>query len=93
MSQLNWGEISQLISSETKLEILDCLSQNELSPSLISKKTSLNISTISKNLKLLEELDLIVCLTPNNRKGKLFQITNKGKTILSKVNKLKNGTT
>ena len=40
----------------------------------------------------MNKIKIIKCLTPNQRKGKIFQITEKGRIIMNKINEMKDGT-
>jgi len=81
----NWDLISFVKSSDKRFQILSLLKDAVSTPSDISKKLDIPISHVSSTLSELSERDLIVCLTPERRKTKLFETTETGKSILLKI--------
>lgn len=81
----NWDLISFVKSSNKRFQILSLLNDALSTPSDISKKLNIPISHVSSTLSELSERDLIVCLTPERRKTKLFATTKTGKSILLKI--------
>lgn len=81
----NWDLISFVKSSNKRFQILSLLNDALSTPSDISKKLNIPISHVSSTLSELSERDLIVCLTPERRKTKLFETTKTGKSILLKI--------
>ena len=81
----NWDLISFVKSSDKRFQILSLLNETVSTPSDISKKLNIPISHVSSTLSELSERDLIVCLTPERRKTKLFETTKIGKSILLKI--------
>lgn len=81
----NWDLISFVKSSNKRFQILSLLNDAVSTPSDISKKLDIPISHVSSTLSELSERDLIVCLTPERRKTKLFETTKTGKSILLKI--------
>ena len=77
-----WNIHSTILASKYKQKILNYLKKGPSTPHLISNSLDLSASHTSTTLKQLIGLDLIACLTPDRRKGKLFGLTPKGKTYL-----------
>jgi len=59
-------------------------------PSELVIRLKLSFSSVSKNLKKLEERGLITCETPNVKKGKFYSITDGGREILYLLDKHNN---
>jgi predicted transcriptional regulator len=55
-----------------------------LTPTELSKELGTHFSQIAKSLLELEKKDLVKCLTPTLRKGRLCGITEKAKKTLKK---------
>jgi predicted transcriptional regulator len=85
---INWENLGYLIVNKNSLKIMKTLSRVETTPTSLSKECNLNISVISKNLNRLERRGLVFCLTPNNRKGKIFSLSKEGKSILKLIDKI-----
>jgi len=83
-----WNTISYVYSSKIRFGILKLLSMKIQTPKQIADSLSYAISHVSRALKELEKKDIIKCLTPNRYKGKLYQITSKGKEILVKIEEM-----
>lgn len=75
--------ISLLKNSEYRKKILESLSNvNYLTPSEIAEKTKLRLNHVSNFLKDLKDNKLIICLNDNEKRGRLYQITELGKKIV-----------
>jgi len=57
-----------------------------MTPTEISKIINTHRPTVSRSILALEEKGLVVCITPNERMGRYYKITERGKTVLTLVN-------
>ena len=74
--------ISIIKNSEYRKKILLSLTDiNYLTPSEISEKTKLRLNHVSNFLKDLKDNKLIICLNDNEKRGRLYQITELGKKV------------
>ncbi len=88
----DWDLISFVKSSDKRLRVLLMLKKNSVStPSDISTKLSIPISHVSSTLSELMEQKLVICLTPERRKTKLYKITEKGVKVLTKIDEITGG--
>jgi DNA-binding MarR family transcriptional regulator len=83
----NKKEIGKLLASQNKRKILYNLSVPR-TPKGLSKLTSLNFPTVSKNIKDLEDLKLLVIENKELKRGKIVRITNKGKKVVYELDKI-----
>jgi DNA-binding MarR family transcriptional regulator len=60
------------------------LESNTMTPTEISSELKTHFSQVTKNLLELEKRDLVKCLTPSLRKGRLYGITEKGRKAIKK---------
>jgi len=74
-----------LLSSQYRQKILFSLEMNIKTPKMISKQTNIQINHVSNILKELSKMDLVKCQTPNLRKGRIYEITEKGKDFILKI--------
>ncbi|MDW7727643.1 MAG: winged helix-turn-helix domain-containing protein [Candidatus Methanoperedens sp.] len=88
----DWDLISFVKASDKRLRILLMLKSSVSTPSDVSTKLSIPISHVSSTLGELVENNLVICLTPERRKTKLYKTTDKGIQILSKIDELTGGT-
>ena len=80
--QREWELISYVISSSMRLRVLIKLDKGVYTPKQLSEALNVQISRISTVLKELRERRLVKCLTPQQRKGKLYTITKDGRKII-----------
>jgi len=78
-----------LLSSGYRQKILFSLEPNIKTPKIISKETNIQINHVSNILRELSEKGLVKCQTPNLRKGRIYEITTKGKDFVFKIKNLK----
>ncbi len=76
-----WILYSFVVVSKPKTNIVKLLAEKPLTPTQIQRETKLNLSHVSRLLKSLKEKDIIECLNPVQRKGKLYSLTKKGSWI------------
>lgn len=80
-------KMGYVLSSKHREEIVNVLYKNKMSiPSKIAKETDILPNHISFYLKQLKENDLIVCINENNRKGRIYKLTEIGNKIAEELN-------
>jgi predicted transcriptional regulator len=80
--------ISLLKNSEYRKKILESLSNaNYLTPSEISENTKIRLNHVSNFLKDLKDNKLIICLNEEEKRGRLYQITDLGKKVVKENGK------
>jgi len=80
--------LGYLKSSTYRLKVLKKLKNGFATPSDISSDFEVKLPQISRTLSELENVDLIVCTTPNRSKGRIYRITEKGLKILNDYGEL-----
>ncbi len=83
-------KLGKVKSSKYKKNIIMSLKNDLLCPKEIVDATKYQMSHVSNTLAELKKDDLVVCVNPQARKGRLYQLTEHGEaicTILSKHNK------
>lgn len=68
-------------ASSYRKDILHSLGDKPKTPKELSEDTDYYLSHVSSTLSDLKSKDLVECLTPDRRKGKLYSITDEGKEI------------
>lgn len=87
MKQKTIDGFSYIKASSTRRKVLLALEDNVLMPSEISKLIHVSPPHTSRALRDLEDKELILCLNPDIRVGKLFILTDFGKEVLKCVKK------
>lgn len=82
-----WEDISFILSSPICYNILKAVT-SEKTPSQISREINVARSNISTKLSELLKRKLIVCLNPNSRRWRFYKISDKGKSVLKRVDEV-----
>lgn len=68
-------------ASNYRKKIIKSLQDKKLTPIELAKETNIPLSHISNTLAELLEKDIVVCLTPKLKKGRLYELTKLGHNI------------
>ena len=74
-----------VLASEYRKKVMLALQDKVSTPSIISEKTKIYPSHISNTLSELVEKNMVECLTPKLRKGKLYQLTKEGFKLINQI--------
>lgn len=84
---MSWDEVSYVIASKTRKALLPRL-ETPRTPTFLARDLNINLANVSRALAELEDKNVVVCLTPEQKVGKIYSLTKKGKGILSKMRKM-----
>lgn len=82
-----WDLIGFIKVSQTRYNTLKALETDFLMPTEISRRTGIRTTQVSNALHHLKARNLVECKNEHVRKGRIYQITEDGLTILKKLNK------
>lgn len=82
---MEWENVGFILASEYRKILLLKLKARPRTPKYLASETNLPLSHVSKTLKELSEKNLIRCLTPSLKKGKIYGLTENGRKILKKL--------
>jgi predicted transcriptional regulator len=85
LPDFDWNAYGFVVGSEYRKKVINSLVNGPKTPKQISELTHLHLNHVSFTLSGLEDARTVVCLTPQLRKGKLFQLTKLGREIASKL--------
>ena len=71
--------------SQYRSKILKSLSDDVKMPSQIAKDTGIVQNHISNSLRQLKEHELVECINPEVRKGRLYRLTDEGKNVVKEI--------
>ena len=77
--------IEYIEKSKYRSKVLKTLANNAKMPSEISKDTGIVQNHISNTLRQLKDHDLVECINPEVRKGRLYRLTDKGDEVVEKI--------
>lgn len=78
--------VSLLKSSEYRKRIIQAIGSDTLTPSEIANKINIRLNHVSLFLRQLKENKLVKCLNEEQRKGRLYELTELGKNAINKLN-------
>ena len=78
-------EVEFVKKSRYKIKILKSLNNGVKIPTSIAKDTGILTNHISTVLGRLKEHELIECINPEVRKGRLYRLTDKGRKVVEKL--------
>ena len=79
-------EISYVKISQYRTKVMKSLDGEVLIPTQIAKNSGIRTNHISKVLAELKAHDLVECINPEVRKGRLYRQTDKGVEVTKNIN-------
>lgn len=82
----NWDDVSFIISSAYRREVMYALDEGPATPSSIAESTEYDISHVSRALRSLRERELTELLVPEGRKkGRIYGATEHGEKAVEVI--------
>ena len=78
-------EISYVKISKYRSKVMKSLDGDVLIPTQIARNSEIRPNHISKVLTELKAHELVECINPEVRKGRLYRLTDKGKEIVDEI--------
>ena len=78
-------EMSYVNISQYRTKVMKSLDGEVLIPSQIARNSEIRTNHISKVLSELKAHELVECINPEARKGRLYRLTEKGEEIVDKI--------
>ena len=78
-------EISYVKISQYRTKVMKSLDGDVLIPTQIARNSDIRPNHISKVLSELKAHELVECINPEVRKGRLYRLTNKGDEIVKNL--------
>lgn len=85
LTSIDWSKYSYVVSSRYRVKVLKVLAVGPKTPKQISMETKIHLSHISKTLRELSEKGIVKCLSPERRRGKVYNLTKEGKEIIHQL--------
>lgn len=82
-----WEDVSYIVRSKTRKAVLLEL-KTPKTPTMLARTLKTSMPTISRTLRQLQNKGFVTCLTPQERVGKIYSLTDKGKEALKKIAKM-----
>jgi len=78
-------ELSFVKASSYRKKVLKSLMEYPKTPTQISDETKIHRNNISNTLKELKQYNIVKCINPEVRKGKLYRLTDKGNELVKNI--------
>lgn len=79
-------EISYVNISKYRAKVIKTLDGEVKIPTVIAKDSGIRTNHVSKVLSELKAHELIECINPEARKGRLYRLTDKGEEVSKNIN-------
>lgn len=73
--------------SSYRLKALKAINTQDKTPTEIAKESGIRMNHISNVLKQLKETDVAVCINEENKRNRIYRLTDTGKEILEYIEK------
>ena len=80
-----WKKFAHVISSKNKKAIIEYMSKGPSTPTEISTNLKINPSITSRLLRKMTEDQIVECLNPTEKKGRLYYLTDLGNWIADHI--------
>ena len=84
MTWLNYGYV---IASNYRVRVVLALSSHPKTPKQISREVDIGLTHVSRTLRELAEKGLVYCVNPSDVKGRVYELTEKGRKIAEVIEK------
>ena len=81
MINMDWEKYAFVIAGQNRTKIILSLLDHPKTPTQISGETQIHTSHVSRGLRELVEQQLVKCITPERKRGRIYYITEIGKEI------------
>ncbi len=83
---MNPYKLSFVLRGSIRKKVVLALDSQKI-PSQIKSETKLEDSNVSRTLKELENEGIVKCITPNEKTGRIYELTKVGEEIRKSINK------
>jgi len=84
---LDWKKYGFIIASEYRKKVVLSLLEGPRTPKQIAMAVNLYLSHVSKTLNELQDHEIVKCLTPDLKRGRIYELTTEGKELAKYLRK------
>jgi len=81
---MSWEDVSYIVRSKIRKSVLLEL-ETPKTPTMLARALKTSMPNVSRALRQLQNQGFVICLTPEERVGKIYSLTDKGKEALKKI--------
>lgn len=82
---VDWARVAFVIGSRHRTALVRELERGPLTPSALAERLGISLSHVSQLLIGLARQELVHCLTPAAARGRLYELTPKGKEVAGEL--------
>ena len=79
--------IGFIVRSKYRKQVFEKISKKLIQPSEIEKEVDLRFTHVTRELRNLKDKNLIECINPEDKKGRLYRLTSKGMKLKDEMKK------
>jgi len=84
---MSWKDISYIIRSKIRKAVILEL-RTPKTPTMLARLLKTSLPNVSRALRQLEDKGFVTCLTPEEKVGKIYSLTEKGEQVLEKITEM-----
>ena len=84
MARVNLKDWSWIVRGKQRRAVIKHMNKTKI-PTEIGKESGLSLNHASRVLREFEKKGLAKCLTPKERVGRLYKLTERGKAVMEKI--------
>jgi DNA-binding transcriptional ArsR family regulator len=85
----DWDAVGYVTASDHRTRVLNAVDDTSpTTPTQVSEEVGLDVSHVSRSLRDLKDRGLVDILNPDARKGRIYQLTTDGESVVEKVNEV-----
>jgi DNA-binding MarR family transcriptional regulator len=92
VNDFNWDLYGFVVASRYRKIIVESLYRRQRTPSQLAKECGIPLTRVSNTLTELVVKEIVECLTPNQRKGRIYKLTEQGRKIAETMKNNMGGT-
>lgn len=92
IKDFNWNLYGFVVASRYRKIIVESLAGRPRTPSQLAKECNIPLTRVSNTLTELSDKEIVTCLNPDQRKGRLYRLTEQGKRIAEAIKNNMGGT-
>lgn len=87
MADIDWDSYGHIMASEYREKILLSLYEKPKTPKQLQEELGYHLSHVSNTLTDLSEYGLVECLTEDRKRGRVYDLTEKGIKMTEQIKK------
>lgn len=78
---MNWRDYGYLVASKYRIKVILALLPHPKTPKQVSTETEIGMTHVSRTIRELVIRDLVYCINPQELKGRVYDLTDRGRKL------------